>query len=58
MQMLLLQSLQALGLIHEQFPILFLPAVVRLLGDSELLTSVKHRLPIAGFPSRLSADIE
>jgi hypothetical protein len=42
-QMLLLQSLQPLGLIHAQPAVFFLPALVRVLGDAELPTRVKHR---------------
>jgi hypothetical protein len=42
-QMLLLQPLQPLGVIHTQPVVFLLPAVVRVLGDAELPTRVKHR---------------
>ena len=48
-QILLLQPLQPLGLIHAQPPILFFSAVVRLLGDPELPTGVKYRQSFGSF---------
>jgi hypothetical protein len=57
-QIFLLQPLQPLRLIHAQPPILFFPAVVRLLGDPELPTCVKYRQAFAGVELKPSADVE
>ena len=47
-QILLLQPLQPLRLIHAQPAVFFLPPIVRLLGDPKLPTGVKYRQAFAG----------
>ena len=48
---LLLQLLEPLGLVDLQAAVLLPPAVVRLLGDAELLADLGDRLPLASSTS-------